>query len=84
MEASELPEANYVPSNENATELTSFLCFWVLQISLPVYNLHNRTVMSSPAEAKCLLSGETLSEYTAVFRLPSLLVDCMTGPRSKR
>ncbi len=57
-----LPEAKYLPSGENATELTSYL--WPRSVVNYLYDsmLQSLTVLSSLPEAKYLLSGENATE----------------------
>jgi hypothetical protein len=61
---STLPEAKYLPSDENAMELTGEL--WPCSVVTSFFNstLQNLTVLSWLAEAKYLPSGENATELT--------------------
>jgi hypothetical protein len=57
-----LPEAKYLPSGENATELTYQLWPRSLVTSFCDSTLQSLTVLSSLPEAKYLPSGENATE----------------------
>ncbi len=61
---SSLPEAKYLPSGENATELTGLL--WPCSVVTSFYDstLQSLTVLSWLPEAKYLPSGENATELT--------------------
>jgi hypothetical protein len=59
-----LPEAKYLPSGENATELTDLLWPFSVVTSFFDYMFQSLTVLSSLLEAKYLLSGENATQVT--------------------
>jgi hypothetical protein len=62
---SQLPEAKYLPSGENATELTSKL--WPCSVVIYFFDstLHSLTVLAWLLEAKYLPSGENTKDQTS-------------------
>jgi hypothetical protein len=62
---SSLLEAKYLPSGENATDLTSDLWPRSVVTSLCDSTLQSLTVLSALLEAKYLPSGENATEKTA-------------------
>jgi hypothetical protein len=61
---SSLPEAKYLPSGENETDLTTLLCSFSEAISFFYSTLQIFTFLSALPEAKYLPSGENAMEKT--------------------
>ncbi len=59
-----LPEAKYLPSGENVTEVTALLWPYSVVTSFCDSTLQSLTVLSALLEAKYLLSGENATELT--------------------
>jgi hypothetical protein len=60
-----LPEAKYLPSGENATELTEYLWSFNVVTSFFDSTLHSLIALSSLPEAKYLPSGENEIDLTS-------------------
>ncbi len=60
---SALPEAKYLPSGENAIELTHSLCSCSVFSNFCDFTLHRLIFLPWLPEAKYLPSGENASEY---------------------
>ena len=58
------PEANSLPSGENATDQTQPVCPLNTCISVPVSTFHRRIVLSRDPEANSLPSGENATDWT--------------------
>ena len=73
------PEANNLPSGENATEKTHPVCFVKICICLPVSTFHRRIVRSLDPEARSLPSGENATELTSFICSPCNSVPLSIG-----
>jgi hypothetical protein len=65
---SQPPEANVLPSGENATDQALAVCAFIVARSLPVATSQSFTVPSSNPQASVLPSAANAPEGTAVFR----------------
>src|SRR5262249_12298758 len=60
-----LPDTKYLPSGENATELTASLCALMVRRHLPFATFQSRKVLSTLPDRTSLPSGENATEFTA-------------------